>query len=80
MNGGECKSCKFFDHVDPDVSGFGECHRFPPQMVIVEREHDAVGPTGHETNCPQDGGWPLLQPFDWCGEFVRKKKKTRRGK
>jgi hypothetical protein len=58
-----CKNCYFADEWDDEVSGLGECHRFPPSMATrlnSDRSH---------TERPQNGGWPLVHDDDWCGEF-----------
>jgi hypothetical protein len=62
-----CKACRFWLNWDTEDTNLGECHRFPPQMVTVR----GSGPEGQSTATvrPEDGGWPLTYPDDWCGEF-----------
>jgi hypothetical protein len=65
----QCSGCRFWLNWDSEDTNLGECHRFPPRMATVQRI-DAEGsfPT---TIRPEDGGWPLTAPQDWCGEFQR---------
>jgi hypothetical protein len=62
-----CKRCRFWLNWDTEDTNLGECHRFPPRMKMVQ----ASGPEGSVTATvrPDDGGWPLTYPDDWCGEF-----------
>jgi hypothetical protein len=62
-----CKQCRFWLNWDSEMTNLGECHRFPPRMA---RRHES-GPEGPAaiTVRPEDGGWPLTHPDDWCGEF-----------
>ena len=64
-----CKQCRFWLNWDSENTNLGECHRFPPRMAT---RHDS-GPEGTAaiTVRPEDGGWPLTYPDDWCGEFQR---------
>jgi len=62
-----CKGCRFWLNWDTEDTNLGECHRFPPRMATV-RESGPEGPTT-ATVRPEDGGWPLTYPDDWCGEF-----------
>ena len=62
-----CKGCRFWLNWDAENTNFGECHRFPPRMMTV-RECGPEGPSA-ATVRPEDGGWPLTYPDDWCGEF-----------
>lgn len=63
MNGEKCCRCVFWLNHDAECSDLGECHRYPPRMAV-----ENVGGV-FETIRPQDGGWPLTFPDDWCGEF-----------
>jgi hypothetical protein len=62
-----CKQCRFWLNWDSENTNLGECHRFPPRMAM----RDENGPEGMATITvrPEDGGWPLTYPDDWCGEF-----------
>jgi hypothetical protein len=62
-----CKGCRFWLNWDTEDTNLGECHRFPPRMMTVRE----TGPEGPSTATvrPEDGGWPLTYPDDWCGEF-----------
>ena len=62
-----CKRCRFWLNWDTEDTNLGECHRFPPRMALVH----GSGPEGASTATvrPEDGGWPLTYPDDWCGEF-----------
>jgi hypothetical protein len=62
-----CKGCRFWLNWDTEDTNLGECHRFPPRMLIVGGS-GAEG-TSAVTLRPDDGGWPLTYPDDWCGEF-----------
>ena len=65
----QCSACRFWLNWDSEMTNLGECHRFPPRMATLPRadgEGTAVG-----TVRPDDGGWPLTAPEDWCGEFQR---------
>ena len=62
-----CSGCRFWLNWDSENSNLGECHRYPPRMATVQRI-EAEGPSTR-TIRPEDGGWPLTAPDDWCGEF-----------
>jgi hypothetical protein len=62
-----CQGCRFWLNWDTEYTNLGECHRFPPRMMTV-RESGPEGPTT-ATVRPEDGGWSLTFPDDWCGEF-----------
>ena len=64
-----CSECRFWLNWDSEMTNLGECHRFPPRMLAVQRP-DAEGESA-ATVRPNDGGWPLTSPDDWCGEFQR---------
>jgi hypothetical protein len=60
----QCAGCRFWLNWDSEDTNLGECHRFPPRM--------AVQTSGSETAVnvrPENGGWPLTYPDEWCGEF-----------
>jgi hypothetical protein len=63
----QCSGCRFWLNWDSENSNLGECHRYPPRMATVHRVA-AEGPSTM-TIRPEDGGWPLTAPHDWCGEF-----------
>jgi hypothetical protein len=65
----QCSGCRFWLNWDSEMTNLGECHRFPPRMATVHR----VGAEGASTTTirPDDGGWPLTAPDDWCGEFQK---------
>jgi hypothetical protein len=63
----QCSGCRFWLNWDSENSNLGECHRYPPRMATVHRVV-AEGPST-TTIRPEDGGWPLTSPDDWCGEF-----------
>jgi hypothetical protein len=65
----QCSECRFWLNWDSEGSNLGECHRFPPRMATVLRS-DVEGPAAVMVR-PEDGGWPLTAPDDWCGEFQR---------
>jgi hypothetical protein len=65
----QCSGCRFWLNWDSEQTNLGECHRFPPRMATVHRI-DVEGATT-ATVRPEDGGWPLTAPDDWCGEFQR---------
>jgi hypothetical protein len=65
----QCRDCRFWLNWDSEMTNLGECHRFPPRLAVVTRT-DAEGDTA-ATVRPEDGGWPLTAPDDWCGEFQR---------
>jgi hypothetical protein len=65
----QCGSCRFWLNWDSEMTNLGECHRFPPRMLMVHRT-DVEGESA-ATVRPEDGGWPLTYPDDWCGEFQR---------
>lgn len=62
-----CKQCRFWLNWDSENTNLGECHRFPPRMATRQEN----GPEGMSASTirPEDGGWPLTYPDDWCGEF-----------
>lgn len=62
-----CETCRFACEWDHEISGLGECHRYPPTMATVTNREGTM-----ETIRPQDGGWSLIQAFDWCGEHQPK--------
>jgi hypothetical protein len=62
-----CKGCRFWLNWDTEDTNMGECHRFPPRMATVQAS-GSEGPS-KMTVRPEDGGWPLTYPDDWCGEF-----------
>jgi hypothetical protein len=65
----QCSGCRFWLNWDSEQSNLGECHRFPPRMATVLR---IAGDNGSAATVrPEDGGWPLTAPDDWCGEFQR---------
>jgi hypothetical protein len=63
----QCKLCRFWLNWDTEDTNLGECHRFPPRMAAT-LESSSEGPSA-TTVRPEDGGWPLTYPDDWCGEF-----------
>ncbi len=65
----QCSECRFWLNWDSEGTNLGECHRFPPRMATVHR----IGVEGETAGTvrPEDGGWPLTAPDDWCGEFQR---------
>ena len=65
----QCSGCRFWLNWDSEMTNLGECHRYPPRMATVHRI-DAEG-AFTTTIRPDDGGWPLTAPHDWCGEFQR---------
>ncbi|HEX5272247.1 MAG TPA: hypothetical protein VFW33_17240 [Gemmataceae bacterium] len=66
----QCSECRFWLNWDSEGTNLGECHRFPPRMATVLRA-DAEGGASAVMVRPEDGGWPLTAPDDWCGEFRR---------
>ena len=62
-----CSGCRFWLNWDSEQTNLGECHRFPPRMGLVHRVQEGV--ESAVTVHPEDGGWPLTAPDDWCGEF-----------
>ncbi len=54
-NGRGCRECKYFSD--------GECHRFPPQMVLWP-DHN-LPPVAYRP----DSSFPAVQPHYWCGEW-----------
>jgi hypothetical protein len=63
----QCSGCRFWLNWDSEMTNLGECHRFPPRMASAHRvEGDQ---TLFSTVRPEDGGWPLTYPDEWCGEF-----------
>lgn len=48
-----CATCVFFDRLDGPEPRFGLCRRNPPLLV----EQGAL-----------NGGWPVIEDDDWCGE------------
>jgi hypothetical protein len=62
----QCQGCRFWLNWDSEDTNLGECHRFPPRMATVQAPGGAAA-----TVRPEDGGWPLTYPDDWCGEFQR---------
>jgi hypothetical protein len=62
-----CNGCRFWLNWDSEFTNLGECHRFPPRMANI-RETGPEGPVSEAVR-PQNGGWPLTLPEDWCGEF-----------
>lgn len=62
-----CKGCRFWLNWDTEDSNLGECHRYPPRMAAV-LGGGTDGPSAASVR-PEDGGWPLTYPDDWCGEF-----------
>jgi hypothetical protein len=65
----QCNGCRFWLNWDSEDTNLGECHRFPPRMATVNRSGTEGDSTA--TARPEDGGWPLTYPDDWCGEFQR---------
>jgi hypothetical protein len=65
----QCAGCRFWLNWDTENTNLGECHRYPPRMVTVQGSDPDVPTT--ETARPENGGWPLTYPDDWCGEFQR---------
>ena len=65
----QCSECRFWLNWDSEGTNLGECHRFPPRMATVHRI--GVEAEAAATVRPEDGGWPLTVPDDWCGEFQR---------
>jgi hypothetical protein len=63
----QCSECRFWLNWDSEGSNLGECHRFPPRMATVLRAGDE-GASAVVVR-PEDGGWPLTAPDDWCGEY-----------
>jgi hypothetical protein len=63
----QCSECRFWLNWDSEGSNLGECHRYPPRMATVLRA-GAEGATPVMVR-PEDGGWPLTAPDDWCGEY-----------
>ncbi len=63
----QCSACRFWLNWDSEGTNLGECHRFPPRMATVLRA-GAEGASAVMVR-PEDGGWPLTAPDDWCGEF-----------
>jgi hypothetical protein len=63
----QCSACRFWLNWDSEGTNLGECHRFPPRMATVLRS-GAEGASAVMVR-PEDGGWPLTAPDDWCGEF-----------
>ena len=56
----QCSDCQFFE-LNKDhgitIPGAGYCRREPPNC---------------ELKANAAGIWPVVQLFDWCGEYVKK--------
>jgi hypothetical protein len=65
----QCSGCRFWLNWDSEQTNLGECHRYPPRMATIHRT-DAEGTTTITVR-PEEGGWPLTAPDDWCGEYQR---------
>jgi hypothetical protein len=83
MDSGEreerCGACKWWTNHDAKNSDLGECRRYPPAMGLSVRSFPPPsGPDGPalDTVRPQDGGWPLTFPDDWCGEWAPVEKRS----
>ena len=63
----QCSECRFWLNWDSEMTNLGECHRFPPRMAT--RPGGGGDDESVATVRPEDGGWPLTSPTDWCGEF-----------
>lgn len=61
-----CGNCRFWipepDIRDPED---GTCVRHAPR-IVPQHEIFGIGPT--------QGLWPLIQNYQWCGEFQPKQK------
>lgn len=53
----ECELCRFFKPEPNDMTG-GECRRYPPPGTRVDVDGVAV-----------PAPWPIVEGWDWCGEF-----------
>ena len=63
----ECKNCKYFTRDEKEK---GECHRYPPKVLLVKID-DIMQV------------WPIVNEDTFCGEFTLAKErrhKTRSGK
>lgn len=67
-----CETCRFYANVDNEMSGLADCRRYPPVMVPVTEQHDRTWLVKYSLYKPNDGGWPLVWPEDWCGEWQPK--------
>ena len=56
-----CRDCRFYVPM-PGVLPEGECHRYPPAMLIFERNIEAY--------------WSEVEDSDWCGEWQSNSKET----
>lgn len=69
-----CGNCHFFckeNHVDqiifktdkPDEETFvAQCRKVAPKAF------EKSGSSGLDTNITRLNGWPLVHPYDWCGD------------
>jgi hypothetical protein len=59
---GQCGSCRFFksDAELTDVTGLGDCRRYPPTWLPGDAERDPI--------------WAhaMVHKEDWCGEYWRR--------
>ena len=63
----ECASCRFWKDHDEKHSDLGLRHRYPPSLTFAQRDGESTGIV--DGLRPQDGGWPMTFPEDWCGEW-----------
>ncbi len=62
----KCAQCKFYER-QPD--GRGLCYRYPPQTsswsVMTQTPQGGVVP-----QVMTNSAYPIVQPTQWCGEFI----------
>lgn len=68
-----CETCQFWDRpeVPIDESGGRECHRFPPNVPVIEYVNEFgmevhLRTIGRDSTCMT---YPRTYSDEWCGEW-----------
>ena len=64
---GKCKDCKWCDGNGNKDDDIGDCHRYPPRILMFEKS-----PLENEGLSNLDCWYPVTTGDDWCGEFKAK--------